>query len=353
MCCCFCCCETRKSILIYIIVVSVIAFIYGIVAMSNFGSNTTLYKNLISKIKTLEMSPLTSDTYDDDYYRRTYDNYPYNNNYDYNNYQTSSDFESEQKIQSLTYSYIKTHKYKNIKRLKGTEKGLGVILFIFQIIFLAAAIIYLIFVCGTRETQILPTKTYNIFYIVKIIVYALAIVFIFLALLYGNLLCLILVEYVNFMDNIDTCAARIVIQMIYGCYCFYYYIIVSCGFGKERQLFYEVGEVNRIGPKAQYDLNGNVIVRTVVVTTGVNPQYGLNPQIGGLVPLTGVNPQFIGQNMNNQMYQQVNQPPNQNPIEVNEQNQTQLENNLNDKTDKNLNNGKSIEQSSLNKLNKQ
>ena len=101
MCCCFCCCETRKSILIYIIVVSVIAFIYGIVAMSNFGSNTTLYKNLISKIKTLEMSPLTSDTYDDDYYRRTYDNYPYNNNYDYNNYQTSSDFESEQKIQRV------------------------------------------------------------------------------------------------------------------------------------------------------------------------------------------------------------------------------------------------------------
>ena len=51
---CFCCCVTRKSILIYTVVISSFAFIYGIVAISRFGSSTEIYKALIDKLKELE-----------------------------------------------------------------------------------------------------------------------------------------------------------------------------------------------------------------------------------------------------------------------------------------------------------
>ena len=45
---CICCCFTRKSLLIYGIVLTSVAFIYGIVAISQFGSNTDEY-DLIKK----------------------------------------------------------------------------------------------------------------------------------------------------------------------------------------------------------------------------------------------------------------------------------------------------------------
>ena len=319
---CFCCCETRKSILIYLTAISVIAFIYGIVAVSNFGSNSDLYKALMVMIEIKE--PMM--TCDNNYYRNTassYYDYTYSNYYDDDEFNESS----EQKILSLTPEYLCNNKYKNIKRLKGIEKGLGVVLFVFTIIFLAAAIVYLIFVCGIKETQILTTTVFNIFYYVKLVVEILAIIFIFLSILYSILIVVVLVEYINFMENFDSCAGKMVLQMIYGYYCFWYYISLSCGFSKERKLFIDVGEENKIGPKAEYDLNGNVIAKPVVILaqtpqtgtlvqsgvpqTGVNPQPGVNPQTGVnpqivVNPQTGTIPQNNGQY---QMYQQYNQVP--------------------------------------------
>ena len=51
---CLCCCVSRKSIIIYAIVISAIAFIYGIVAIAEFGSSTDIYKALIEKLKEIE-----------------------------------------------------------------------------------------------------------------------------------------------------------------------------------------------------------------------------------------------------------------------------------------------------------
>jgi hypothetical protein len=259
-------------------------------------------------------------TCNNNYYRNTapsYYDYTYDNYYD----DEFGNESSEQKIMSLTPEYLCNNKYKNIKRLKGIEKGLGVVLFVFTIIFLAAAIVYLIFVCGIKETQILTTTVFNIFYYVKLVVEILAIIFIFLSILYSILIVVVLVEYVSFMDNFDSCAGKMVLQMIYGYYCFWYYISLSCGFSKERKLFIDVGEENKIGPKAEYDLNGNVIAKPVVIVaqtpqtgtfvqsgvpqTGVNPQPGVNPQIV-VNPQTGTIPQNNGQY---QMYQQYNQVP--------------------------------------------
>jgi len=112
MCCCFFCCPTRKGILIYIIVVSVIAFFYGIATILNFGHKTSIYKNLINKIEYLEnqeydLSNNYRRTYNDDYYdSNTYNNnYNNYNNYDYKDYQTISDPESEQKIAEIDSDY--------------------------------------------------------------------------------------------------------------------------------------------------------------------------------------------------------------------------------------------------------
>ena len=66
---CFCCCVTRKSILIYTVVISSFAFIYGIVAVSRFGSSTEIYKALIDKLKQLEEQSDSSSN--------SRNNYPY------------------------------------------------------------------------------------------------------------------------------------------------------------------------------------------------------------------------------------------------------------------------------------
>ena len=51
---CLCCCNTRKSILIFAITISTLAFIYGIVALAEFGFNTDIYEYLIKKIDNIE-----------------------------------------------------------------------------------------------------------------------------------------------------------------------------------------------------------------------------------------------------------------------------------------------------------
>ena len=51
---CLCCCNTRKSILIFAIIISTLAFIYGIVALAEFGSNIDIYEYLINKIDNIE-----------------------------------------------------------------------------------------------------------------------------------------------------------------------------------------------------------------------------------------------------------------------------------------------------------
>ena len=51
---CICCCNTRKSIIIYTIVITCFAIFYGIIVMINFGSRTKIYKALIDKLDYLE-----------------------------------------------------------------------------------------------------------------------------------------------------------------------------------------------------------------------------------------------------------------------------------------------------------
>lgn len=257
---CFCCCITRKSIIIYLIVITIIAFIYGIIAISEFGSKTEIYKYLVDKIEYLEEHKTSR--------RLQYHPYYYNNyNYDYA--KLILDSASKDKIDSLTMDILKKKGYGLIKSLKGIENGLGVLLFVFTIIFLAAEIVYLIFAWGTKEVQIMKTTLFNILNGVKIGVFTFAIIFIFLSILYGILLIAVLVQYINLIEFFDSCGIGMVVGMIYGYYCFWIFITLSCGFSKERSLFVEVGSEAKPGPKAEYDVNGNPIIKAVIPVQAV------------------------------------------------------------------------------------
>ena len=287
---CFCCCTTRKSILIYAIVISSFAFIYGIVAISKFGSNTEIYQTLIDKLNELESnSSTTSDYYsrnNNDYYFKTKNNrrttqydYNYPNYYNQKVAKAILDSASYSRIQSLTQQNIKNGDYSLIKSLKGIENGLGVILFIFPIIFLVLEIIFLIFACGIKEYKVLPNNTFNIFNILKIICITLSTIFIFLSVLYSILLVVIFVQYLNLVGILDSCLIGIIVGMVYGYYGLWYYIILSCAFCNERTKFLNVGSEGKPGPEAMYDINGNPIIKSsqpIIIAQPIQPQ---NPQV--------------------------------------------------------------------------
>lgn len=286
---CFCCCTTRKAILIYVIVISSFAFIYGIVAISKFGSNTPIYKYLMEKLKSLEeqknsgsYSPNGQNNYDDDY--NYYKNYPYkikndrrmDNNDPYNIYGTyyynnakyaqsllnSASFAA---ISSLSVSDINNKGYGLIKKLKGIENGLGIILFIFPIIFLAAEILFIIFTCGIKENQVLKTNVFNILNILKLICITISTILIFLSVLYAILLIVVMAQYLSLVGIIDSCLVGVIRGMVYGYYGVWYYIILSCAFCNERARFIKVWTDISPGPEAQYDLNGNNIRGNAVI----------------------------------------------------------------------------------------
>ena len=282
---CICCCPTRKSLLIYAIVVTAITFIYGIVTIAEFGSSTNVYKILKASIDTYDdlkggaleinawnlwthiSNSLDMDDFSDDTLSVT-------------------DAKSIQKIMTLTpLDYEKTN-YVVLKSLKGIDNGLGVVLFIFSILFLGAEIVYLIFVCGIKESQVLSIKLYSIFNILKIVTYSLSITSIFLSILYGILLLVALVQYSALINLIDSCSLGIILGMAYSYYSFWVYITLSCIFGKERKLFIEVGSVANPGLGARYDPFGKLYVKTVVSSQVV----AFNPQIMAKSPLNHPNP---------------------------------------------------------------
>ena len=258
---CFCCCDTRKRTLIYAIIISSLAFIFGIFVITKFGSRTDVYKALIKKIEFLEDKGYSS-IFDD---FSIYYNYYYDDDEYYDNSKDDLDAASMAKILSLNYIYLQNNSYGLIKRLEGFENGLGIILFIFSLLFLISEIVYIAFVCGIKETQLLKTITFNVFNIFKIITKILSIIFIFLGLLYCILLSFTLYEYIFFIENLDSCGTGIIIGIIFGFYNFIYYIILASAFSIEYNLFKEVGSVDKPGPKAQYDVFGNQIIRTAIV----------------------------------------------------------------------------------------
>ena len=261
---CICCCPSRKALLIYSILITIVAIIYGIVAMSLFASKTDLYKLLEAKIDQYDKSKNSRLLLDiNDIYRN-----PEKFAFD------AIDYISAVRIANLGPQDFENHPYSLIKMLKGIENGVGSLLFVFPVLFLAAEIAYLVFACGISENQLMRVKTYTILNTFKIITYTFSIILIFLAIFYGGILLAIYIEYERLIVNIDRCSRRILIGMALGYYSFWYYITLATIFGRERTLFKLVGTVEAPGARAEFDIDGNPIVRTIV-----SPVVALNQKV--------------------------------------------------------------------------
>lgn len=268
---CYCCCPTRKGIIIYMMVVSIFAFIYGIVAISYFGSSTDIYKYFKEKLDALKKSGSSSSS-GSSYSGSTSTGYSGSYSYNYNypiGYNKETEKWAKAVLDTISKGYIddlnSTSGYSTsvIGNLKSIENGLGVVLFIFPIIFLVVEIVFLVFTCGDKEFTPLPETTFKVLNAIKIICLTLSVIFIFLAILYGILLVVAYVEYITIVQNLDSCGIGILVGMIYGYYGFWFYITISVGFSKERDLFKQVGSIENPGPGAKFDANGNPIAPVV------------------------------------------------------------------------------------------
>ena len=281
MCCCFCCCHTRFSMLIYMMVISAIAFIYGIITISQFGSSTEIYKLLLNKIDYLENNKNSNNPLS--YANSVASSVKSLNNVNYQNIKSEVDRQAMNAIYDFNLASFTGNNFGVIKKLKGIECGLGIVLFIFPGIFLGVEILFLIFVCGIKEYKVLSTKMYNIFNIIKIVCIILSTLFIFLSVLYSALLIVALLQKITVALFPDSCTVGIVIGIVDGIYGFYFYIALSCAFCTERKKFMLVGSADNPGPDAKYDLNENPISQRVIPVSSAqqinmqNNQLNLNP----------------------------------------------------------------------------
>ena len=319
---CFNCCITRKSILIYLIVMTSLAFIFGIVTISRFGSKTDIYKYVMARLEFLESIENCEST---DSLTFNYGIIKLASRYNIR----KIDIDSFSEINNYTCSDLEEDDFVWIKRLKGFENGLGVVLFVFSILFLAVEILFLILIRGIKDSQLLPTKMFNVFNIIKLIVYILAIIFIFLSLIYGGFLSYIISQYTYYL-YLDTCAIGIIIGQFYGFFCFWVYIVLSCGFGKERNLFISVGCESNPGAIALYDVNGNPIVKPVIIVPSI---VGINPimvKIPNNMPYQNVTPYYPEQQdyAKNQQQVPIQQQTQDNLIKSNSE--RIINNNVND-----------------------
>lgn len=230
--CCFCCCYTRESFLIYLIVITSIAISYGLFAIISFGSRTSNYKSLkdISGV---------------------------------------------------------------IKHLKGIENGIGVLLFLFELIFLGCEILFLIFVCGQREYAVLSEKKFNIFNYIKICCFILSSISIFMSLLYFFLLFIAFFQYLSLASS-DSCSNGILLGILFGLYSFYFNISFTVSLCKIRERFLMVGNDKSPGPEAKYDLKGYEIQRQQIIVlqqelpyqnqNGQKANYGNKVMLGKIFP---------------------------------------------------------------------
>jgi hypothetical protein len=233
-------------------VITAITVSYGIFSVANFGSSTYVYKCLKATI----------DGYEGRISLISFINSLNEDNIAY----SVQDAISVNRIANLDIIQLQTKSHNFIPLLKGIENGAGIVLFVLSILFLVAEIVYLVFACGIRETQLASNTVYCVLNVLKIITYTLAIICIFYSAAYGAILIIILIQYMALVVNIDSCVLGIIYGIVYAYYSFWAYITLSCIFGKERQLFKAVGSVANPGTAALFDISGNPIARPPVST---------------------------------------------------------------------------------------
>ena len=207
-------------------IISLIAFIYGVIALTQFASNTQPYKKFITNVESIEgggRGGAGIDTYEG------------KNDDDVPPPEVAVTLYSKDDLKDLDYSFIKS--------LKGIENGIGIVLFIFPLIFLIVEVVFFIFVWGDKEYKVLSNTLYKIFNIIKIVCIVLSIILILLSILYIVFLAMAFVQFFFIVPSITIheFLARIIIGIVFGIYLIWFYINLSCAFCKERNLFKNAG----------------------------------------------------------------------------------------------------------------
>ena len=221
-------------------IISLIAAIYGIIVLTQFASKTDIYDKFIKRLKYVEEEEVGEEAYES----------------------LDDNATVEQLIDAFGDPQIKDKSVSLIKNLKNIEMGMGIVLFIFPLIFLIVEIVFFIFVWGDKEYKPLSTTLYKIFNIIKIVCIVLSIILILLSILYIVFLAMAFVQFFFIVPaiTIHEFLARIIIGIAFGIYLIWFYINLSCAFCKERNLFKNVGSIDNPGPNAN---GGNRIIEAV------------------------------------------------------------------------------------------
>ena len=291
---CFCCCQTRFSLITYLIILSAIAFLYGIVTISNSGSNNKVYKVLVDRIKNLEKCKESCSVGSVNYYLSMRD---IDNAYQTGDYQNLFDQATLSGISGMDYSFIKDKKTNLIKGLKGIDLGFGIVILIFIFCYIGAGILFWIYLRGVKEYQVLPAKTYTIFNIIRLVCIYSSLLLIAMSVLYVILLIATFAQYAKLLNVLNSITTGLILGIVFGIYCFFYFITTACGFYTERNKFVLVGSDEKPGPDAKYDINQNPIFRQV------NPPTSLDNNKGQPLPQNSYSqnkiPQQQGVSINN------------------------------------------------------
>ena len=292
---CFCCCQTRFSLITYLIILSAIAFIYGIVTISNSGSNNKVYKVLVDRIKNLEKCKESCSYNSLGYYSVSMQEI--NNAYQTGDYQNLFDQATLNGINGMDYTFIKDKKTNLVKGLKGIDLGFGIVILIFIFCYIGAGILFWIYLRGVKEYQVLPAKTYTIFNIIRLVCIYSSLLLIAMSVLYVILLIATFAQYAKLLNVMNSITTGLILGIVFGIYCFFYFITTACGFYTERNKFVLVGSDEKPGPDAKYDINQNPIFRQV------NPPTSLDNNKGQPLPQNSYSqnkiPQQQGVSINN------------------------------------------------------
>ena len=265
---CFYCCTKRQTINTYLLIITISIFIYSLIIFILHASSTLLYETLENKLNLV--------TYGNSYSNNNYDDYNRNNRrmsssndefdiYSSQNYKkyinSLRDINSYYYISSLNYNDLEGKSYNILKSLRTIEKSFGITFIIMHIIFFIFIIVFLYYSCGNKEYTLSSLSTFNALNRLKLIFLTLSMLLIFVSLVYPSLLSISLVQYIQFIPNpnIDTFILRLIIGIAYGIFGFIYYIILSCGFSAEKNLFLQLGYDGNPGKYAKYNNNGTPI----------------------------------------------------------------------------------------------
>lgn len=223
---------------------SSIGFIWGIIILSRFGSNTGIYKIIKARIDIYESQEKNENKNSNLYFPNFFNlrikkfrnidenddkHDKYNDIYDYNDL-NSKDKQSYENILQLKPFDFKFNSYGLIRNLKDIEIGIAVILFIFYFLFLGVEIFYLIYSLGDKEFKVLPNKIFFTMNYISLISFLSSFLLLILSIAYAVLLIIANSEYYKLVKvKNDNCYTSILLDYIYGFYGAFHFIVFAHG----------------------------------------------------------------------------------------------------------------------------